>query len=144
MVNLLLICIFYTFPIIEDAHCKSRLTTGSIYCLLHIYRRPHTEEPTRLEGQHPRRNCQYTRWYAGEGHSKHQKSVETKIKLLWFMKLVLLAFRKRKLCCRIYIDTTEASCLCPTWRLTALPSSIKSMLKTYCLKTRRMSWSIWN
>ena len=31
--------------------------------------------PSRLEGQHPRRNCQYTRWYDGEGHGKHQKSV---------------------------------------------------------------------
>ena len=30
---------------------------------------------SRFEGQHPRRNCQYTRWYAGEAHDKHQKSV---------------------------------------------------------------------
>ena len=34
-----------------------------------------SEEPTGLEGQHPRRNCQCTRWYAGKGHGKHQKSV---------------------------------------------------------------------
>ena len=30
---------------------------------------------TRHESQHPKRNCQYTRWYAGGGHDKHQKSV---------------------------------------------------------------------
>ena len=29
------------------------------------------EKPTRLEGQHQRRNCQYT----GEGHYKHPKSI---------------------------------------------------------------------
>ena len=29
---------------------------------------------TRLEGQQPRKNCQYTCWYAGEDHGKHQKS----------------------------------------------------------------------
>ena len=29
----------------------------------------------RLEGQHSGRNCQYTCWYADEGHGKHQKSV---------------------------------------------------------------------
>ena len=30
---------------------------------------------TRLERQHPRRNCQFTRWYAGESHEKLKISV---------------------------------------------------------------------
>ena len=37
-------------------------------------RQPPTK-PRELKGQHPRRNCQYTQWYASPGHGKHQKPV---------------------------------------------------------------------
>ena len=37
-------------------------------------RQPPTK-PRWLKGQHPTRNCQYTRWYASASHRKHQKPV---------------------------------------------------------------------
>ena len=88
------------------------------------------EKHTRFKGQHPRRNCQYTRWYTSEGHDKHPKSVYAvcgqsgtspnwyvfqncvkpnfqevisiwnKIKPFRFLYFVLLPFGIKKLCCR--------------------------------------------
>ena len=58
-------------PAIENASdIFGNVNRGGLPCLCQP-----SEEPTELEGQHPRRNCQYTRWYAGAGHGKHQKSV---------------------------------------------------------------------
>ena len=50
--------------------CSSTFYSKKIPCLCQP-----PEKPTRFEGQHPRRNCQYTRWYTSEGHGKHPKSV---------------------------------------------------------------------